>query len=75
LRQGLVAFIIPAHGNLCAGGAAAGELAELDQAERFRWLPAPRSTVIQVSQVHAGLCEEPQAALAELFDRLVGQKG
>ena len=60
--------LIPA---ICAGGPAAGELAELDQAERFRWLAAPRSTVIQVSPVHNGLCNDPQAALADLFERLV----
>jgi hypothetical protein len=46
-------------------------LLELDQAERFRWLTAPRSTVIQVSTVHCGLCVDPQATLEDLFDRLV----
>lgn len=60
--------LIPA---ICAGGAAAGELASLDQPERFRWLAAPRSTVIQVSPVHNGLCSDPQAALLDLFERLV----
>ncbi len=60
--------LIPA---ICAGGPAAGELAELVQAERFRWLAAPRSTVIQVSPVHNGLCNDPQAALTDLFERLV----
>jgi hypothetical protein len=60
--------LIPA---ICSGGPAAGELADLDQAERFRWLAAPRSTVIQVSPVHNGLCDDPRAALIDLFDRLV----
>lgn len=60
--------LIPA---ICAGGPAAGELADLDQAERFRWLAAPRSTVIQVSPVHNGLCDDPQAALDDLFERLI----
>jgi hypothetical protein len=64
--------LIPA---VCAGGPAAGELAALDQAERFRWLAAPRSTVIQVSPVHNGLCDDPQAALDDLFERLVGSSG
>lgn len=60
--------LIPA---ICAGGPEAGDLAKLDQAERFRWLAAPRSTVIQVSPVHTGLCDDPRAALDDLFDRLV----
>ncbi|MGB8646336.1 MAG: DUF3037 domain-containing protein, partial [Anaerolineae bacterium] len=37
--------------RICAGGAAAGELAELTQPERFRWLTSPRSTAIQISPV------------------------
>lgn len=60
--------LIPA---ICAGGPAAGELASLDQPERFRWLAAPRSTVMQVSPVHTGLCDDPQIALDDLFERLV----
>ena len=60
--------LIPA---ICAGGAGAGELASLDQPERFRWLAAPRSTVIQFSPMHNGLCDDPQTALVDLFERLV----
>jgi hypothetical protein len=56
---------------ICAGGPAAGQIGELDQAERFRWLTSPRSTVVQVSPVHGGLCDDPQAALEDLFQRLV----
>lgn len=56
---------------ICAGGPPAGPIGELDQAERFRWLTAPRSTVIQVSTVHCGLCVDPQATLEDLFHRLV----
>ncbi len=56
---------------LCAGGAAAGAIGALDQAERFRWLVSPRSTVVQVSPVHGGLCDDPQTALDDLFQRLV----
>ncbi len=55
---------------ICAGGAQAGSIGELDQSERFRWLASPRSTVIQVSTVHCGLCADPQAALDDLFQRL-----
>ncbi len=56
---------------ICAGGPDAGPVGALDQAERFRWLAAPRSTALQVSTVHCGLCEDPQHALDDLFQRLV----
>lgn len=56
---------------IAAGGAAAGELAELSAAERFRWLTSPRNTILQPSAVHPGLCDDPQAALDALFRRLV----
>jgi hypothetical protein len=57
--------------HICAGGAGAGPLGQLGQAERFHWLVSPRSTTIQVSPVHCGLCVDPQAALDNLFKRLV----
>ncbi|MGB8643697.1 MAG: DUF3037 domain-containing protein, partial [Anaerolineae bacterium] len=57
--------------RICAGGAAAGELAELTQPERFRWLTSPRSTAIQISPVHSGLCDDPHEALQDLFARFV----
>lgn len=58
--------------RICAGGADAGPLGQLSQAERFHWLVSPRSTSIQVSPVHCGLCLHPQAALNNLFEKLVG---
>lgn len=57
---------------VCAGGAAAGPLGELPIYERFRWLAAPRSTIIQPSPVHCGLFDNPAAALERLFERMVG---
>lgn len=59
--------------RICAGGPAAGPLGELSQSQRFHWLVAPRSTVIQVSAVHSGLCADPAAELDRLFERLVTQ--
>ncbi len=56
---------------ICTGGSSAGPIGLLPQAERFRWIVAPRSTVIQPSAVHAGLCIEPQAALDQLLARMV----
>lgn len=46
-------------------------IAHLDIASRFRWLTATRSTVVQTSPVHPGLCADAQATLEELFDRMV----
>ena len=48
-----------------------GPIGELSRRERFRWLVSPRSTVIQISPVHAGLCESPEGALEDLFHKLV----
>ena len=48
-----------------------GALAELPPSERFGWLVAPSSTVIQASEVHTGLTDDPAATLARLFDTLV----
>jgi Protein of unknown function (DUF3037) len=57
--------------RIAAGDAGAGPLARLDQSERFHWLVAPSSTVIQTSPVHTGLSEDPDATLTRLMERLV----
>jgi hypothetical protein len=51
---------------ICSGGADAGPIGELPPHERFRWLTAPRSTILQPSPVHAGLCADPAVALERL---------
>ena len=66
IRQHLEA--IPA---VCRGNADAGPIAKLSQRERFHWLVSPRSTIIQVSPVHSGLCEAPELAIDPLFRQLV----
>ena len=48
-----------------------GPIGLLDQAERFRWLTSPRSTTVQVSPVHCGLCDDPGAELEGLFQKMV----
>ena len=48
-----------------------GPIARLSARERFRWLTAPRSTMLQTSPVHSGLCESPQATLEHLLQSLV----
>ncbi|MBI4788450.1 MAG: DUF3037 domain-containing protein [Chloroflexi bacterium] len=57
--------------RICAGGADAGALGALRPFERFQWLAAPRSTTIQVSPIHCGLADDLEAALDDLFERLV----
>jgi hypothetical protein len=56
---------------LCAGGAQAGPMGQLSQRERFHWLVAPRSTIIQTSPVHTGCCRDPLAVLEHLLDTMV----
>ena len=56
---------------ICAGAPEAGPLAELPQSERFHWLTAPRSTVIQTSPVHVGCTSDPPAELERLLDAFV----
>lgn len=48
-----------------------GPIAALDLASRFRWLTAKRSTVLQTSGVHPGLCEDPLQTLKKLHEQLV----
>ncbi|MBV9232264.1 MAG: DUF3037 domain-containing protein [Chloroflexi bacterium] len=56
---------------ICAGGREAGPIGLLSQAERFHWLVAPSSTMIQCSAVHSGICREPEDALRRLFKSMV----
>ncbi len=57
--------------RVCEGDRDAGPIARLSQAERFHWLVAPSSTIIQPSPTHSGLCFDPATMLDELFTRLV----
>ena len=50
---------------------AAGEIAKLDMASRFRWLTAARSTIVQTSKVHPGLCANAMETLIKLHEQLV----
>lgn len=56
---------------ICAGGPGSGPIGALPQPERFRWLAAPRSTIVQPSPVHCGLADDPAAALARLMAAMV----
>jgi hypothetical protein len=60
---------------IAAGEPSAGPIARLDRSQRFHWLAAPSSTVIQPSAVHTGLCDDAAAMLEHLFARLVLPRG
>jgi hypothetical protein len=55
----------------CAGGADGGAARDMKQGERFRWMVAPRSTILRASPVHMGLTEDPAAELDRLLALLV----
>jgi hypothetical protein len=57
--------------RICAGGPDAGPIGQLSQRERFHWLVAPRSTIIQTSRVHTGRCIDPDPVSERLLDRMV----
>jgi hypothetical protein len=66
VREHLLAFP-----RVCGGGSEAGPIGEMSLRERFHWLVAPRSTMIQISPVHSGLCESPETAIRDLFRQVV----
>jgi hypothetical protein len=60
---------------ICAGGPGSGPIGRLTPRERFHWLVAPRSTMIQTSSVHTGRCDEPARVLEQLLQKMVRQPG
>lgn len=66
VRENLASII-----RICHGGPAAGPIGALTQRERFHWLVAPRSTIIQTSPVHSGRCGNPHDVLEHLIKTMV----
>lgn len=62
---------LDAFAAIARGDKTAGPIAQLDNASRFRWLTARRSTIIQCSEVHPGLTVDPEATLQSLYKQLV----
>ena len=60
---------------ICAGDPAGGPIAKLDLGQRWHWLTAPSSTIVQPGPIHTGLCDNPSADLNRLFTRLVSGGG
>jgi hypothetical protein len=68
---GLARRHLDAIPRICAGGADAGPIGLLPARERWRWLVAPRSTMVQMSPPHAGLCDDLAAEMERLLAKVV----
>ncbi|MBS1505194.1 MAG: DUF3037 domain-containing protein [Bacteroidetes bacterium] len=71
LDRGELQEHIQSFERICKGGLDSGPIGQLPLAERFRWLTAARSTMVQTSHVHPGLCTDPHQILNRLFDQVV----
>jgi hypothetical protein len=69
----LVRNHLEAFPRICAADPTAGPISQLSQRERFHWLVSPRSTIIQVSPVHTGLCDAPESLIDNLARRYLLQ--
>jgi hypothetical protein len=67
----LVRSALAAIPTICLGGEGAGDIGKMTARERFHWLVAPRSTIVQTSPVHTGRCADPDAALKHLMQTMV----
>lgn len=56
---------------ICQGGTKGGPIGELEASDRFRWLSAAKSTILQCSKTHSGLCAHPAKVLEDAFERYV----
>jgi len=60
---------------ICGGGTEAGAIGKLSVRERFHWLVAPRSTMVQTSPVHTGQCQDLEGALSHLMASMISRSG
>jgi hypothetical protein len=70
----LVRGVLATIPMICEGGEAAGDIGKMSARERFHWLVAPRSTIVQTSPVHTGQCADPDAALEHLMRTMVRRR-
>jgi hypothetical protein len=70
--QELLVRYLQTFEGICAGDPAAGPMALEPPSERFHWLTAPRSDVLQTSPIHEGLCDDPAEAVDRLYAEYVG---
>jgi len=66
-----IAQYLSAFEKICQGSKDSGPVGKLPLAERFRWLAATRSTVVQTSRTHSGLCDDTEQTLQRLYRQLV----
>lgn len=64
---GLLARYLQSYEAIAAGDPAAGPIALAPTSERFHWLTAPRSDVLQTSPIHEGMCDDPAGVVDRLF--------
>jgi hypothetical protein len=57
--------------RIAASDSSAGQIGSFSEAEKFHWLTAPSSTIVQPSPVHTGMCDDPAEELEKLFRNLV----
>lgn len=57
--------------KICEGGDVAGPIGKLSQSERFNWIVAPKSTMVQCSPVHSGVCSDAEGQLQRLIEKMV----
>jgi hypothetical protein len=67
----LVENYLQAWAKICEGTSASGVIGGFEMADRFRWLSAAKSTIIQCSKTHSGLCIDPEKELQDAFKRYV----
>jgi hypothetical protein len=71
VEMNLVRETLASIPKICAGGPDAGAIGRLSARERFHWLVAPRSTIVQTSPVHTGRCGDLGAAIEHLLNAMV----
>lgn len=71
IEQNLLQDYLKSFENIVLGNDIGGEIATYVPAERFRWLTATRSTILQCSKVHPGFCDDPEVKLNQLFTDFV----
>ena len=57
---------------ICSGAPGSGPIGRLTQAERFHWVVAPQSTVVQAGPIHTGICTDPETALDDAYAAMLG---
>jgi hypothetical protein len=70
----LLARYLAGYMGICEGNPEAGEIALLSRPERFHWLSAPRSDLLQAAPVHEGICDDPARTLEELYTEFVNRR-